>query len=383
MAPLPAGLLKQSFPLGAVPADHPCLWGELALRPAEPLLVEPDARLLPTRRTGQGELWWTSRKQGGLNSQGQPIEALNDFRGQRPIYPLPAGVGQAVGKALGDGGKRRSLLLYGGTVFEHFGHLLLDLSRLYRLLPLFLRSREPTWFHYPALQESDRIDHPLVLAWLTCLGIRKRARVVRRTLHTEQLVSSPVLYRDRCYVSEDFPRAAQGALAPKLRRQLLALEPEATPIAYLSRHRLNSGTTCFEGEREVVEALGKLANVDVICPEELSIEAKLGLYRRYRLVTGFVQAAMLLKYFVPPGRSGGLAEQVLLVAGQQSLNSNWVNLERAYGFGDRMVDCSLASQAPQEPEAGEIAPGPGACFQRHHSFNVGLVIDTVRDLAGR
>jgi len=379
LAPLPAGLLKQTFPLNAVPADHPCLWGELAVRRSEPLLIERDARLLPTRRTGQGELWWTSRKQGGLNNQGQPIEALNDFRGQRPIYPLPAGAGEA----MVGGVKRRSLLLYGGTIFEHFGHLLLDLSRLYRLLPLFRRSREPIWFHYPALQESDKIDNPLVLAWLDCLGIRKRARVVRRTLHTEQLVSSPVLYRDRCYVTEDFPRDAQRALTPKLRRRLLGLEPEGAPIAYLSRHRLNSGTTSFEGEREVVAALGQLGNVDVICPEELSIEAKLGLYRRYRLVTGFVQAAMLLKYFVPPSRSGGLADQVLLVAGKHSLNSNWVNLERAYDFGDRMVDCSVASQAPEEPEAGEIGPVKSAGFQRHHRFDVGLVIDTMRDLAGR
>lgn len=374
-----AQVLTRSCPLSAVPADSPCLWGELALRPPAPLLIERDARLLPTRRTGQGELWWTSRKQGGLNHQGQPIEALTDFRGQRPIYPLQAGIS----KTQVSGGKHRQLVLYGGTLFEHFGHLLLDLSRLYQLLPLFRRSREPIWFHYPALQEGGSIEHPLVLAWLDCLGIRKRARVVSRTLHAEQLVSSPVLYRDRCFVTEDFSRAARLALVPKLRRRLLGLEAKGAPIAYLSRHRLNSGTTCFEGEAEVVEALGRLGNVDVICPEELSIEAKLGIYRRYKLVTGFVQAAMLLKYFVPPAPAGSVAEQLLLVAGQHSLNSNWVNLEKAYGFGDRMLDCSVASQAPEEPEAGEIGPGSGAGFQRHHRFNVGLVIDQLRALADR
>jgi hypothetical protein len=379
LAPLLAEVPTRSCPLGAVAADHPCLWGERALLPPRPLLVETDARLLPTRRTGQADLWWTSRKQGGLTSQGEPIEALTDFRGQRPIYPLPAGAGQGLAR----GGKRRSLVLYGGTLFEHFGHLLLDLSRLYRLLPLFRRSREPIWFHYPALKEGGAIDHPLVLAWLDCLGIRKRARVVRRSLHAEQLVSSPVLYRDRCFVTQDFPRAAQRALAPKLSRRLQALEPASAPIAYLSRHKLTTGTTCFEGEAEVVEALGHLSNVDVICPEELSIEAKLGLYRRYGLVTGFVQAAMLLKYFVPPPQAGCLAEQLLLVAGPHSLNSNWVNLETAYGFGDRMLDCSLASQPPAEPHAREIIPGAGAGFQRQHRFNVGLVVDQLRALAGR
>ena len=111
-------------------------------------------------------------------------------------------------------GKRRPLVLYGGTLFEHFGHLIVDLSRLYQLLPLFRRSREPIWFHYPALTENGTINNPLVLSWLECLGIRKRARVLRRTLLAEQLVSSPVLYRDRCFVTSDFPRAAQRALAP-------------------------------------------------------------------------------------------------------------------------------------------------------------------------
>ena len=372
-----ARFLKHSCPLSAIPADHHCLWGELAVTPPRPLLLEADARLLPTKRTGISDNWWTSRSQGGIDNKGQPIEALSDFRGHRPIYALAAGAGDGMENR----GKRRPLVLYGGTLFEHFGHLIVDLSRLYQLLPLFRRSREPIWFHYPALTENGTINNPLVLSRLECLGIRKRARVLRRTLLAEQLVSSPVLYRDRCFVTSDFPRAAQQALAPKLRRRLLALEPEGAPIAYLSRHRLNGGTTRFEGEQEVVEALGKLGNVDVICPEELSIESKLGLYRRYRLVTGFVQAAMLLKYFLPVPTTGSLAEQLLLVAGRHSLNSNWVNLENAYGFGDQMLDCSIDSHTSIESVTSEIASDSGSEFQRHHRFNVGLVIDQLRTLA--
>jgi hypothetical protein len=375
MAALLGSLLAQGGshirPLGAVQPGHPCLWGQLGVEAPPPLLIEQDARLLPTRRTGQADTWWTSRKQGAVDGQGQPIEALTDLRGERPIYALPR---QAPS---GQGGKHRPLALYGGTIFEHFGHLLLDLNRLYRLLPLFRRSREPIWFHYPALGESGEIEHPLVTSWLDCLGIRKRARVVRRTLICEQLVSSPVLYRDRCYVTADFPRAARRALAPKLRRQLRGLRPEGAPIAYLSRHKLNSGTTCFAGEEEVVAALSRLGNVDVICPEDLSIEAKLGLYRRYRLVTGFVQAAMLLKYFLPSRQPGDLAEQCLLVAGHHSLNSNWVNLERAYGFGDHLLDCSDPLAVASEPGA------EGSDFQRQAHFNVGLVIDQLRALAER
>lgn len=372
MPPLLARDSSQLAPLAHVAPHHPCLWGEVRLLPSASLLEEHGARLLPTRRTGQADTWWTSRKQGAIDHRGQPLTELTDLRGERPIYALPP---QQEERST-FGGKRRALVLYGGTIFEHFGHLLLDLNRLYRLLPLFRRSREPIWFHYPALGDGVEIQHPLVCNWLDCLGIRKRVRVVRRTLHCEQLVSTPVLYRDRCFVRADFPRCAQRALAPRLRRQLRAIQPQGAPIAYLSRHRLARGTTRFEGEQEVVEALGRLSNVQVICAEDLSIEAKLSLYRQHRVVTGFVQAAMLLKYFVPCRQPADLATQVLLVAGQHSLNSNWVNLEQAYGYGDQLLDCSVP-EAPAEPaaEQGE--------FQREHRFNVGLVIDQLRMLAAR
>jgi hypothetical protein len=366
--------------LADVPADHPCLWGHLGVVPSSPLVIEQDARLLPTRRTGQGEHWWVSRKQGALDRQGQAITALNDVRGARRIYALPDDLsGMRTSSE-----RRRSVVLYGGTVFEHFGHLLLDLNRLYRLLPLFRRSREPIWVHYPALGDAPKIENPLVKAWFDCLGIRRRVRVVRRTLGCDQLVSSPALYRDRCYATADFPRAAQHALAPKLRRRLLALQPEGAPIAYLSRHKLQGGTTRFDGELEVVEALRKLRNVAVICPEELSIEEKLGLYRRHRLVSGFVQAAMVLKYFVPSERSGDMASQLMLAAGPNSLNSNWVNMERVFGFGDQLLDCTHPDEAPDRDELMELgSPKQAEGFQRLNRFNVGLVIDQLRALADR
>ena len=98
-------------------------------------------------------------------------------------------------------------------------------------------------------------------------------------------------------------------------------------------------------------------------------------------MTGFVQAAMLLKYFLPVPTTGSLAEQLLLVAGRHSLNSNWVNLENAYGFGDQMLDCSIDSHTSIESVTSEIASDSGSEFQRHHRFNVGLVIDQLRTLA--
>ena len=47
-----------------------------------------------------------------------------------------------------------------------------------------------------------------------------------------------------------------------------------------------------------------------------------------------------------------------------------------------MLDCSIDYQTSIGSEASEIASGASAEFQRHHRFNVGLVIDQLRILAG-
>lgn len=375
--------------LADVDADHPCLWGQRTLAPEATWVIEPNAQLLPTRRTGKGGSgWWEARKLCGLTRDGEIIRELNDVRGKRPIYADPGAVGD-ISPAL----TKRPLVLYGGSLFDHFGHMIVDLSRTYQLLRLFRNSREPIWFHYPSKvytsphntedSESHVIANPLIDEWLRCLGIRKRARLVQNRIQASVLMSSSVLYRDRAFVTVDFPQAARAALAPKLRQRLLRIEPEPGRIAYLSRHKLQQGTTCFEGEQEVVEALARLSNVDVICPETLSIRAKLKLFRRYRLITGFPQSAMLLKYFVPHRRRRDVASLFLFTAGQRSLNSVWVNFDRAFGFGDQVLDCSAGQHGPPEANhsADPVAPGEEEGFQRRNTFNVGLVVDALRALA--
>jgi hypothetical protein len=77
----------------------------------------------------------------------------------------------------------------------------------------------------------------------------------------------------------------------------------------------------------------------------------------------------------------------LFTAGPRSLNSNWVNLDRAFGFGDRILDCTPAISRDQaeRDQAEPIKPMPpmDGAFQRSNAFHVGKVIDTMRDLASR
>lgn len=378
-------------PLANLAADHPCLWGERRLEPDASWVLEPNGVLIPTRRTGRdGSSWWLSRKQGGLTAAGQPIEALTDVRGARSIYALACNSEAAVDTS--PARIKQPVALYGGTLFDHFGHLIVDLSRTYQLLRLFRNSSEPIWFHYPSQihtpqhtaedGNANTIANPLIEEWLRCLGIRKRVRLIRKKTPGAMLVSSSVLYRDRAFVTADFPQAARAALDPSLRRRLLRVDPLPGRLVYLSRHRLQGGTTCFEGEQEVVDALAGLPNVDVICAEQLSIRAKLKLFRRYRLITGFPQAAMLLKYFVPHRSPGDLAKLSLFTAGPRSLNSNWVNFERAFGFGDDVLDCTPAGAVQsQEASADPPAPGLHEIFQRRNAFDVGVVVDRLRTLA--
>jgi hypothetical protein len=404
--------LASPIALADVPLSHPCLWGNIHVARAARLITARHARLLPTRRTGStGDDWWRSKYQGAVDAQNQPITALTDCRGSRHIYPMLAPDDPRLLDKRDvplHNRKRRDLVFYGGSIYEHFGHLVLDLTRLYQLLPLVRNNKAPIWFHYPRLEKHQEITHPLVLEWLDCLGIRNRARVIQREMLCDYLISSEVLYRDRSYVRTGFLDASRHALHHKLRRRLMGDIPKTNSIAYLSRHRLGEGTTRFEGEEEVVSALRSCGNIDVICPEEISIEAKIALYRKYKLITGFAQACMNMKYFAPYQYKYELANQLMFVAGPNSLSSNWVNLERAAEFGDQVLDCSHPSvphsfpgaspadrdaegdAAVQTPtnhsEQGQDGPptheetNKAGHFLRSNRFNVGLVIDTLRRL---
>jgi hypothetical protein len=390
--------------LSSLAANHPCLWGEISQHQDPSWVLEPDAYLLPTRSTGSdGSRWWEARKQGAISRDGKTISALTDLRGNRPIYPLKRQY--LASSKLPRERAARETVLYGGTLFENFGHLLLDLNRTYQLLRLFRNSQEPFWFHYSGktqnnaqnrtinpFESSDSlaegwIPNPTIREWLNCLGILKRSRFIQKTIKCSMLASSSVLYRDRAFVSADFPGCAKAALAPKLRQKLLSTGQSEKRIAYFSRHKLSRGTTQFAGEQEVVEALNSLSNVDIICPEELSIKRKLKLFRKYPLITGFPQAGLILKYFVPYRQTHELAKLLLFTAGPRSLNSNWVNLDRAYGFEDQVLDCTPPMSAPAMPgnnaEPAKPMPVVDGAFQRSNPFDVGMVIDTMRDLASR
>ncbi|MCP9928014.1 glycosyltransferase 61 family protein [Cyanobium sp. CH-040] len=360
-------------PLAAIATGHQALWGELAVSDPEPPLILEQAVVLPAWQHRDIEPWWWRHSLGIYGRNGQHVDALSDHRGERRICFPPARLEQARFNRARAVNKR--LVLYGGTLYDHFGHLLMDSARAYQLLRLYRHTKQPIWFHDCTPHRGSVLRLAMVQQWLACLGITARVRIVRRPLLADQLISGPALYSDRRFVSRDLRAACQAALLPKLRRQL---EREGRPrrrLAYLSRHRLRGGSTHFAGEAALVETLADWPHVDVICPEELGFEDKIALYHRYEVVAGFPQSCMNLKLFTPVEDP---ALQVMLIAGRRSLSSSWVNIEHATGFGDQVVDCSCADPGPDGEDEAKEDDG----FQRTNRFDQGRALTALAALAG-
>jgi len=344
-----------------------------------------DAVILPAWEHRGIEYWWRRHSVGVYDSEGHHVITLSDYRGERRICFPPACLEQARFNRAKAVTKR--VVLYGGTLYDHFGHLLMDSARAYRLLREFRNSKLPIWFHDCTPHNGSVLALEMVQQWLGCLGIAGRARIVRHPLLAGQLISGPALYSDRRFVSRDLREVCQQSLQSSLRLHLEGERPPRRRLAYLSRHRLSGGSTRFAGEAALVEALADWAHVDVICPEELGFEDKIALYHRYEVIAGFPQSCMNLKLFSPVGNP---ARQVMFIAGPCSLSSSWVNIEHATGFGDLVVDCGcgdpgadaetqaslpgLASpeEADQEPER----------FQRTNRFDRGRALAALAALAG-
>lgn len=358
--------------LADTPTDHPALWGEIEVAPTSSIVIENKATMLPHIRKRGMPHWWTGYQHGAYKQEGVHIPALNDKRGYRNIFYPPASIDDAQYNRLRT--IEQDLMIYAGTIFDHFGHLLLDLTRLYQLIRIYRHSNTTIWVHSHSQHPGKGVTSPLAQQWLRLLGMEGRIKVICRPTVAQTLVSSSVLYRDRCFASEDFHAATSTALSPDNQQHLSTIDRSKTQIAYLSRHKLTNGTTKFIQEAQLVEKLERHPEIDIICPEELDFLQKLELYKRYSVITGFPQACMNLKAFIPTGADIPPAKQVMLIAGPQSLSSNWINIDKACQFNDYYVDCPVPEGAEeQQDEDG---------FQRGNQFDIDKAYAAITNLIG-
>ena len=359
-------------PLAEITAEHPSFFGESRVIEPQPIIIEEDATVLPRVSTGQAGVWAGRWSQGIFDSNGNHIEALNDKRGARQLF-FPRSQLQDDISPSSSNIKRKKIIIYGGTLYEHFGDMLADASRAYQLLRLFRNSKDPIWFHYAVPRLVRKIRRPSMLEWIECLGLSKRIRLIRKPLIAEKFISCPQIHRDLEFTSTDYHSAAQSALHPKLAKQLRGASRTHNRIAYLSRENLKKGTTKFIGEAKLVERLSSINGVDIIVPEELSIANKLSLWRNYSLIIGFPQSCMLLKPFVPYDEPSELAHQIFLIAGPRCFPSKWLNIEKACGFGDSYLDCN-------SEESDHSAPKPEG-FTRGNYFDIDKAFKTIKNLS--
>ena len=356
--------------LASIPNDHPSLWGELEVRDAQPLQQWQQATLLPPRRRSGQTLWWRRHGFGVFDSAGNHVRELSDMRGKRHCCHPAARLELNPYKQ--ERIREHELVLYGGTLYDHIGHLILDSARAYQLLREYRDNDLPIWFHdaTPHLHPRSTLKLALVQEWFKQLGLRNRVKLIRRPLKAGRLISSSALYCDRGFASKDLRPACKAALKPRLQDRLETISRPQRRLAYLSRHKLSTGSTHYSQEAELVAQLDQLPHVDVICPEELDFEQKLSLYRHYEIIAGFPQASMSLKMFVPGEQR---AQQVMLIAGARSLSSTWVNIDRATGGGDAYVDCNQDVQ-------DFIIDDATATFQRSNNFKLETVLQTLQEL---
>ncbi len=350
------------------------------------MVIEENAMVLP-RVTIRGQSQWAlGHSQGVFNASGDHITSLNDMRENRRMF-YPANRLEN-SRGFNDGkGKKLRFMLYGGTLYEHFGDMLVDTNRAYQLLRLFRNSNEPIWFHYAVSRgvlksiETVRIEH--LKQWLECLGLADRFRLIRRPMRPKQLVSCAQIYRDLRFISSDYPAAARAALEPKLKRRLKKVQRQGKRIAYFSRHKLNQGTTKFLQEAKVVEKIRTIPEVDIIHPEELSFEAKMSLWRSHAYIVGFPQGCMMLKPFIPHEDNSELARQIFLLAGRKSFPSNWLNVDKVCGFDDLYLDCHGEQSGDELMQANQKNDETDASqhFNRANSVDVGLIVRAIEDLA--
>jgi hypothetical protein len=357
---------------------HPSLWGQLGVVGSQGLLTWQDCTVTPPYRIrGAQSSWWRKFGFGCYDKNGLLIDSLCYKRGGRYIYRPAEKLSSTWQKA--SKCKHIDTVLYGGFISDHFGHLVLDLNRAYQLCRAYRDSGLPIWFHYVPSPWPREIKRPplseLAMNWFDELGLSARIKLIRKPIRANKLISCVSLFNDLAFASRDLGPACQAALKPKLRDQLAATKPQYR-VAYFSRHKLGTGTTRYIGELELVQKLEDLRHVDVYCPEDLSFDQKLAIYKKYEYVAAFPQSCLALKLFTPPDQC---AKQLLLIAGDKSLSSSWVNIDRATNAQDYYHTCTERYGYPIEV-GHSTAMAEGSPFARSNSFDVESAYGSIKDL---
>jgi hypothetical protein len=296
-----------------------------------------DAMLMPTHYVGGTPKWWLRRQQGVFANDGRHIEKLSDRRGERFIWWPGSELRK---KAEGADFLDYDSGVYGGTIYLHFGHFLLDsLSRIYPFLNKFGTIKGPIFFHAQPLDgEIDILSIPHIKGIFEYLSLdREKIVLVDRPIKVKNLEYSDATFFDGIFSSLSL---GWNIESKKTEKRIPYLSKK---IAYVSRSKLKTGTSYISNSIDVDKLMEK-KGFKVIFPETLSISEQISIFNEFDLLCGFPSSFFHLKtiaqsrppilYFIPQC--------------QESIHINFLNIDLSLGFNDQF--CSMKAELQPTPE---------------------------------
>jgi len=173
--------------------------------------------------------------------------------------------------------------IYGGCVYGHFGHLLLE---TFARLSVFSEFKNPVLF-----TSLNYTSNALFWNFVDVLGLpRSRIKVVDKPSIIEKLIVYPPDFRIRHGINASFLEAFESLADEFAERNKLRHNSNRVPV-YLSRSKLSKGRRYFFGETILEEAL-KSQGCDIVHMEKMSLSDQISLAITRSHIIGFAGSAM-------------------------------------------------------------------------------------------
>lgn len=291
-----------------------------------------EAKLIPSYYKRGMRTWWTRRSQGVFDKDFQHVATLSDMRSERKIWWPNEETYATLSEAQFQNYEEA---FYGGTIYDHFGHFLLDsLSRLYPILNEVRDSNSPILFHYPL----DSLDREKVLKgyvgeFLTLLGLaHKKIVFINEPLLVNKLYFHEATFSDANFVSDSI----------KSSYPCLSHKPKTAKKGFISKSKLQSGTG-FTSQGEEIDEIFESLGFDVIYPESIALQEQIDIVQSYDVLIGFPSSFFHLKLFCKEG-----AKLIIMFPEiDEFLHTNFLNIDVGAAFYDSYIP--LAAEPVDAP----------------------------------
>jgi len=218
--------------------------------------------------------------------------------------------------------------VYGGRLKSQYGHFIVDvLSRQWpRIRQAAPKSR--ILVHHPDPQ-AFFTQHRFAQEMLGALGLSTEDFVAfDRPTRIARLILPWTSFRHQTHAHQVFAELGRSVGKAVLGRHRLKPTDRA---AYLSKSKLTGGIRRFVNE-PLLEAALAAGGVEIVYPELMSLADKIALFCERPVLLGMASSAFHHSLFAP-----ALSARLLLLNPKQSINSNFVLIDRLTGADSRYL----------------------------------------------